>query len=207
MRAPSHKHVDDGCTQNAGNFNAWMVIEVGVFSAEDGILDVCRDFAQMHKVAALFTEFADELSIGAPDAKGHFGTVVRKRVKRRKLTIDESEDEDGEKYARGQPGSADAGKPFEKCADSGAALCGGACGFFGFCRHRCSGDEKKKNCCGFETARQSGRKNAPQCASACGEARFKRPLYEGGLCGMRLLQGFLCNSSFECSEQRAKRLT
>ena len=135
LGAAPREEVDDGRARDPGDFNPGVLVEVGVFGAQNGIFDVLGDLIEVHEVAALFAEFANQLAVSAPDAKRHLRSIVRQRIDRRQLSINEGKNENCEEHAGGKPCRAEACKPFEKSADARAAR-SSACGFFRSGRHR-----------------------------------------------------------------------
>ena len=91
-----------------------MIVKAGILCGKNRVLDVSRHILQANEVAAFLAEFAHQLTVGAPNAKRHAGTVVGERVDRRKLPVDESKDKNGKQNGGGGAGGGDAEEPFEE---------------------------------------------------------------------------------------------
>ena len=111
LAAAAGQHVGECGADDAGDLDAGVFVEAVVLGGENGVLDVVGHFGEAHEVAALLPELADELAVGAPDAKRHARTIVGKRVDRGELPVDEGEDEDGEQNAGGDACSRNAEEP------------------------------------------------------------------------------------------------
>ena len=126
LGAAPEENVHDGRAQNPRDLHAVVLVKAVVFGREDRELDVFGNVLQVHEVAALLSEFADELPVGAPHAKRNLRTIVRKGVDGRELPVDEREDEDAQEDAAEQGCGGESEEPAEKAAESRGLLGSGA---------------------------------------------------------------------------------
>ena len=76
-----------------------MLIETFVLSGDDRLLHIGRDLVDGDEGAAFFPEFADQRAVSREYAQRQFGFVVRQRLERRQVGVDQGRRQAGQSRA------------------------------------------------------------------------------------------------------------
>ena len=68
LTAPARQDIDERRTHDARDLDPGVLVKAVVLCRKDRVLHVIRNIGELHKVAPFLAEFADQLSVRAPDA-------------------------------------------------------------------------------------------------------------------------------------------